>query len=410
MALTAPVPARAIIERAAAALAPFAAAFAVVYPAAAQTPSVRLGPAEVRPYVLFHLDEGGTFGQDRPGGQAAGFNLRRGRLGAQADVADEWQFGFVWDFGAPPGTRPRLFEARVAYAGLKPFTFSAGAFNPSFTHAYAQYAGVLPFLEYPSITTVVTALVADQGRVAGEISAAGDRWFAAAMLTGARLAPGQDSEQRAVLGRAVGLVVKRGDLAVHLGLDGAWLFRPPRLGGGGPAVSFSDQPELNIDSVSPSLSTGSIAASGVKIGGVEAGVSWGRLWLFGEWYGIGVDRRGSRSDPFFSGWYAHAAYTLLGTPRQWVPDTATWEPPTSDRRFDPANGEWGRLEVAARVSTVDLNSADVRGGRQRVWSASAIWSPVAPLRLLLQYQHAAVAGGPAPRRLNAVAVRGQLGF
>jgi phosphate-selective porin len=48
----------------------------------------------------------------------------------------------------------------------------------------------------------------------------------------------------------------------------------------------------------------------------------------------------------------------------------------------------------------------VRGGRQRVWSAVTNWHPAEPLRFSLEYGHADIAGGKAPRSLNFVAVRG----
>lgn len=393
-------------------LALLAAAALAPAPAVADTPSVRLGPADVKPYVLLQLDEAGTFDQDRSGGQAAGFNPRRARLGVEADVAHQWQLGLVWDFGGTPGSHSRLFEAQVAYTGLKPFTFAAGVFKPAFTLEYAQSAADLLFLERASIVNAVGGLVAGAGRVVlGQAGASGERWFAAALVTGGTTGPGAQSDQRALLGRAAGLAVKEADLALHLGVSGAWVFQPPRGGSGrGPTLSFSDQPELQVDGADASLSTGSIATPGAEMGGVEAGLGWGRLWVQGEWYGIGVDRGAPDSGLFFSGWYAQAAYTLLGTPRRWTSDSAAWGSPKPSGRFDPAHGAWGALEVGARFSVADLDSGDVRGGRQQVWTAGISWYPAEPLRFILQYQHADVAGGAAPRRLDAVAARGQLRF
>lgn len=67
------------------------------------------------------------------------------------------------------------------------------------------------------------------------------------------------------------------------------------------------------------------------------------------------------------------------------------------------------MEVGARFSTADLNSGDVRGDRQHVWTAGSSGYPAdALLRFVLQYQRADIVGGRAPRSLNAVPVRGQL--
>jgi len=388
-------------------------AFAVVCPAAAETPSVQLGVAEVKPYVLLQLDEAGTFNQDRSGGQIAGFNPRRLRFGAEADVAQQWRFGLIWDFGGPPGDHSQLFEAEVVYTGLKPFTFAAGVLKPAFTLEYAQSAADLLFLERASIVNIVGGSVAGAGRVVlGQAEASGDRWFATMLVTGGTTGPGAESDQRALLGRAAGLVVKDREVALHLGLSGAWVFQPPRGGSGqGPTLSFSNQPELQVDDAKASLSTGSLDTPGAEMGGIEAGLGWGRLWVQGEWYGISVERRAvNGSSLFFSGWYAQAAYTLLGTPRRWKSDTAAWGSPKPDRGFDPAHGAWGALDVGARFSTANLNSGDVHGGRQRVWTAGVSWYPIDPLRFVLQYQHANIAGGAAPRSFDAVAARGQLRF
>ena len=382
------------------------------HPAAAEAPTVRLGPVAVKPYVLQQLDQGGTFGQDRPGGQAAGLNLRRSRLGAEADVAGGWQFGVIWDFGGSPGGHSRLYEAKAAYTAFAPFAVAAGVFKPAFTLEYAQSSADILFLERASVIDIVGGLVAGSGRVVfGQAGASGDRWFASALLTGGTTGPGAQSDQRAVLARAAGLAIKDGDTALHLGVSGAWLFQPPRGPGGRGGLSLSDQPELRIDDVRAPLSTGTLVASGAKIGGIEVGLGLGRLWMQGEWYGIGVDRQARDGGGlFFSGWYAQAAYTLLGAPRQYKPKTATWGLPKPAESFNPAKGAWGAVEVGARFSAADLNDGNVRGGRQRVWTGGISWYPVEPPRFVLQYQRAHVEGGPSPRQLNAVALRGQLQF
>lgn len=382
----------------------------LAHPARGETPGVRLGSLDLKPYVLLQLDEGGTFDQSRGGGQATGFNVRRARVGGQGTYGDEFEFGLIWDSGGTPGNHSRLFEADIAYTGFAPFFVRAGVFKPAFTLEYAQSAADTLFLERASIVNVVGGLVAGPGRVGAQLGASGERWYATALLTGGRTGPGARSDQRAVLGRAAGLVVKTDDVALHLGLSGGWLYQAPRSGAGGRSLSFSDQSEVQIDRTSPSLATGSVAAKGARIGGVELGLGWGRLWAQAEWYGIGIDRTQGRGNPFFSGWYAQAAYTLAGTPRRWSSKIAGWGSPVPDAAFHPSAGGWGALELAARYSTVNLESAGIEGGQQRVWTVGLNWFPVQPLRLALEFEHAAITGGKAPRDLNAVAVRGQLRF
>ena len=59
---------------------------------------------------------------------------------------------------------------------------------------------------------------------------------------------------------------------------------------------------------------------------------------------------------------------------------------------------------------MNLSDADVQGGRQTVWTAGVNWYPVDPLKFTLQYQHADVTATATPRRLDALALRGQIRF
>ena len=70
--------------------------------AGAQGLSVRLGDVVLKPFILYDFDQG-SFSQSAPGGQAAGFNLRRAWTGATVSISDQIQAGLIWDFGAAPG-------------------------------------------------------------------------------------------------------------------------------------------------------------------------------------------------------------------------------------------------------------------------------------------------------------------
>ena len=377
--------------------------------ARAETPSVRVGAVDLKPYLLVQQDEGGTFDQDHDGGQGTGGDTRRARVGVEATLARRVEVDVIYDVGAAPGGGSRFFEAQAAYS-LAPFVVRAGILKPAFTLEYAQSAADILFLERASIVNIVGGLVAGAGRTGAQVGASGDRWFAAAFLTGGTNGPGAASDQRAVLGRVAGLAIKTSAVSLHLGASGAWLYQVPR-GGGQHVLSFSDQPELQIDAADASLSTGSLNATGARMGGFEAGLSWNRLWVQAEWYGLHTDRSGGAGrDLFFSGEYVQAAYTLLGHPRQWKPKIAAWGSPSPAEAFNPLAGHWGALEIAARFSAADLGDADVRGGRQTVWAAGVSWYPLDPLKFTLQYQHADITAVAAPRRLDAVALRGQIRF
>jgi phosphate-selective porin OprO and OprP len=383
----------------------------LAFPTYGQTLSVRLGDLTLRPYLLLQLDQGGTFGQTRDGGQGTGFNLRRARVGTQATIADQFSMDAIWDFGGTPENHSHLFEADLAYIGFKPFIIRGGVYKWPFTLEDSQSGADILFLERASIIRIVTSLVAGSDRVGGQLGAARERWFVAVFQTGGRTGPNARSDQRALLARAADLLIKTDNTVLHLGASVAWLYRVPSSGDGSHTLTLSDQPELQIDKVTPSLSTGPIAAQRAVMGGPEVGLSWDRLWLQSEWYGIRIERSPSSAGSlFFSGWYAQAAYTLIGKPRQYRPSVAAWGSPSPAETFNPATGSWGAIEIGARFSSVDLDDQGVQGARQRVWSAVINWYPAEPLRFSLEYGHADIAGGEAPRSLNFAILRGQLFF
>lgn len=366
---------------------------------------VRLGSAVLRPYAYGQFDVGNAF-RGRPDSPDGGVETRRFRLGGEIDFSDSWMASLIGDFGGEGQDGPRLgtarlYEAMVEYSGLKPFKLRAGAFEPTLTMEDSQSSASTLFLEQAAIVTLAGAIV-DGGRTGVELQASGDRYTALLGLFGSRVGYGDDERERALTGRVAGLVVQQENLAVHLGADVLYRFRTPQEAGQRPGVTLSTAPEYTITPESY-LSTGFIEARGMTSGGLEAGVASGPLWLSGEWYRINVDRTDGKN-PWFGGYYAQAAWTLLGKPRQWDSKDGAWGAPTAPR-LDPARGEWGALEVGARFSHANLRSAEIDGGQQDVWSASLGWWPAESLRALLQYQHARVTGGEDPHRFQAVTLR-----
>jgi phosphate-selective porin OprO/OprP len=317
----------------------------------------------------------------------------------------------IWDFGGPPGSRSSLYQASLAYRGLAPFVFMGGVFKSHFSLEEMQSSSDTLFLERAAIVSAASGLAAGSGRIGLQMHASGERWLASVAATGGETGPGSDSSQRGAAARLAGLPLRREGLMLHLGISGAVSWRPPSVNGVA-TVGLSARPELAVDRWSSPIDTGGIPARGAHTAGVEAGLGLGQLWLQGEAYAITVERAGQRGGSLdFSGWYASAAYAVLGQSRSWKPATASWgAPKPSGDGFSPRQGNWGALEVGARFSTLDLSDAEVRGGRQRVWTAGVNWWPVEPVRITLQFQHVSLRGSAEDRTFQAVALRGQLRF
>jgi|TARA_R100000501_G_scaffold7881_1_gene16377 phosphate-selective porin OprO/OprP len=144
----------------------------------------------------------------------------------------------------------------------------------------------------------------------------------------------------------------------------------------------------NMDSAPVRLvDTGTFAAKGDTIFGLEAAGIFGPLHVTGEasW----AHARGAGQANGFGG-YAEAGYFLTGETRgykDWVWDrTKVLSPVTA--------GGMGALQLLGRLDYIDLDDQDLRGGTQTSYEAGLIWMPIDYVRLLLNYSHLQVEGGP----------------
>ncbi len=372
--------------------------------------TLRLGSGvEFKPYYLTDLDQAG-FTESAPGGQSAGHNLRRQQQGGELYLGGQVNVGFVWEFGGSPGTRARLLEGQVSYIGLKPVTATVGVLKPQFSMENIENGADIFLMERASIVNVTRNLASSSGREAAQLLGSGPRWLAAAALTAGITGISNNSGQRAVIGRVLGLPVQTDGLTVEVGASGQYVWRPANTTGAGSSVNLSNTVELAINAVPPSVSTGTLLARSATVAGPEASVAWRSLLVQGEYYGINVARAAGGPDLRFDGWYVQAAWTLLGAQRRWASEVGVWKPTVPRGGFSPRDGRWGTLEAVGRFSTINLDAGDVHGGKQDVWTVGASYWPVLPLRLVAEYLHTDVTGGPSPRTVNAVAGRFQVQF
>lgn len=161
------------------------------------------------------------------------------------------------------------------------------------------------------------------------------------------------------------------------------------------------------------VDTGSIAADGDDIGGVEFGAIvkslhaaaeaqqvWVRGYRPGKRFGPNNGSGGGlfyARDPSFRSAYAEIGYYLTGESRGYR--SGRWDRIKVLHPFD--RGGWGAFQVNARLDWLDLGdevgpgAADyVNGGRQLGYQLSLIWSPIDYVRFQAQYARAAYEGGP----------------
>ena len=109
----------------------------------------------------------------------------------------------------------------------------------------------------------------------------------------------------------------------------------------------------------------------------ELGFSWRNLLVQGEYYQFGVTQaklpevRAPRLG--FNGGYVEGGWVFTGEPIPYDAERAAWGRPMVERPFSIGKGGIGAWELAARYSTVSLNSNVIPGCRKA--SPAGIWRP-----------------------------------
>src|SRR5271167_4675634 len=394
--------------------------------AAAASEAVKISMPEGRPTIattdgrlslaiggLVQFDMGGYFQNPNKNTQFPelndGVNLRRGRLYFVGKF-DDFTVNVTPDFGGSPDGTPTLFEANVNYTGIKPVTATVGYFHPFVSLEDATYPADLLFLERPSIINIERSVAAGIQRASLGANVATEDYFASAYLTGplfgAQTPDLLNGEQVGFIGRLAARPYHDDDSNLHAGFSGQTVFHPNINASGTPEVSqttltLDDEPELRID-FNKLVDTGPLSARGASVYGGELGASWRNFLVQGEYYQIGVTQSKLPGVPAprlgFNGGYVEGSWVMTGEPHPYDAERAAWARPKVDHPLNLADGGIGAWEIAARYSTVDLNSnivpgisqsvtGGVYGGQQQIAALALSWYPNDWLRFMLQFQY-----------------------
>jgi len=134
-------------------------------------------------------------------------------------------------------------------------------------------------------------------------------------------------------------------------------------------VRIRQRPESHITDVRL-VDTGSLGyIDDMTTFGAELAGVWGPASIQGEYMQAEVGRKEGGS-PTFSGWYAYASYFLTGESRPYDHKTGTFGRVKPKRNFPDGPGAW---ELAARYSTLDLQDANVKGGKENDITVGLNW-------------------------------------
>lgn len=199
---------------------------------------------------------------------------------------------------------------------------------------------------------------------------------------------------------------------VQVGVSGVYGDNNPTFRDGTPNTDgrrFSTRPEARARNTPVLINSGNqLLADHYTQFGFEVAGLWGPLLMQAEYLQTDVTRE-SLPHVRFYGWHAQAAYMLTGETRAYKANSGSF----SGVKPRCSYGAW---EVAARYSMVNLNDADIHGGKENNVAVSLGWYVNEHLKVLGNYIHASIdptqelgAMNPNPnhRHLDIIGLRSQ---
>jgi phosphate-selective porin OprO/OprP len=183
---------------------------------------------------------------------------------------------------------------------------------------------------------------------------------------------------------------------LHLGLSANVLYSTSG------SVRYRSRPESHLAPYV--VDTGDIAADKALVAGAEAAWVSGPFSLQAEYLHSWVDENDGQV-PSFDGFYVTASWFLTGETRPYDRQNACFTRVIPHKNFDWGHGGWGAWEVAARYSYLNLDSADVQGGRLSMLITGVNWYLHSHVKWRFEYGYGHVSGIQPEGNLNIFQTR-----
>lgn len=318
-----------------------------------------------------------------------GVAVRRARFGIKATLYEKWFAELDLDFAY---NEVEMKDMYMGYRFNDHFSVKAGNFKVPMSMERTTSSKYLMASERP----MPVEAFADGRRLGLAGTGWGHHWWASAGVFGREADIIQKERNRgsdgyALAGRVAVSPVCDDHMTVHVG--GYFNYQTPSGAGlEDKTVLFRTFPESRVDRrrfVQAEIPN----VNHYYTVGAELGFRYRKFLAYGEYIYNNVSRytydaAGRKNDlknAAFNGWYATASYMILGENRRYSPDEAEFGPMKMRRKG-------GNLEVAARISSINLNdfgdpSAYVTGGQATAYSASVNWYPVRNVLVGLNYTY-----------------------
>jgi phosphate-selective porin OprO/OprP len=318
----------------------------------------------------------------RPGETRTAARIRQGRLLAQGMLWRRLLFKVEYDFASDSWTDVFVGASRLGPVGAvkvgqvkQPFSLERGMSRLNMTFMERSLALALG----PSVRAFgfsATNTHADR-RI---------RWRAGVFRDTDEFADFSNSDNTDLSFRITGLPVWRDEGGTLVQVGGSY----SHTWVNGPSLRLRRRPESRLEN--RLVDTGAIAGvSGVDRMGWE--ISWvrGPFSAQAEYLHDFLDRSAGAGDLDFWGIYGMASYFLTGEHRIYGQRAGVFGRVIPRHDFRPWAGHWGAFQLAARLSYLDLDDADITGGRQTNVALGFNWYLFPNFRVMLNYVHAHVA-------------------
>lgn len=347
-----------------------------------------------------------------------GADFRRARLAATGDVWENVGYMLEMDFAFPG--RPSFMDVSMDLRDMPglPGTLRVGHFRQPIGMEALTSVREMPFLERPLLQALMP--FRQMGAMLYDPTLDDNVTWALGLYRYPADAFGDNSgdsggisfatRETAIFGGATD-----DDALLHVGVDYSYInssydrfayFTQPEV-----AINPVTGPLVNTDltTVPPFVDTRIIHASHGNLFGLEAGTRTGSLWTQAEMYVVTLDQSRD-SNVTFWGAYIQAGYILTGEVRPYNKANGVFGRVTP-RSPVKRGGGLGAWELAARLSTIDLNDNNIAGGRLTDLTAGLNWYLNARTKFQLNYIHAFLNRQPVgDSDADVLALRAQLDF
>ena len=314
-------------------------------------------------------------------------------------------FGHAWDI--------LEFKFDVDFANVKDIKdqwlrFTKGTILPHFTFGYMKEPFSLEMLTSSTYLTFMEDTLPTKSfspfRNFG-VTAAGSwqekrvTWAGGFFLnTGSYSSVGDSQDQISnadgfdLTGRITGLPIYRdeGRELVHLGLS--YLHRFRNDSEDDPTAQNRTRPESRLTD-DRLVDTSKFYDQGQSLISLETAWMNGPLSIQGEYFHNFVN---SHSSLDFNGWYLQGSWILTGETRKYQTAGGVFAGIIPEKEFRLGKSGWGALELALRLSRVDLNDKFIEGGKEPNFTAGLNWYLRRKIRFMVNYVHVKVEDRAAP--------------